>query len=167
MVGTDIETVARIERQAFPTNWTTQAWVNELSNPYALYLVADSGNNSQILGHVGCHVILDEAHITTLAVVESQRGKKIGERLLLSLIEAAQKQGATQITLEVRSSNLAAKALYAKYGFAFEGVRRGYYSDTNEDGEILWVRDLSLPSWRALFEKNKHALGLHLSKEFV
>lgn len=155
MVGTDIETVARIERQSFTTNWTTLAWVNELSNPFAIYLVAEL--DGTVVGHCGFHLVMDEAHITTLAVAESYRNQKVGERLLLGLLETALTRGATSATLEVRRSNAPAQHLYAKYDFRWEGVRKGYYD--GEDGDILWVRRMDDPTWKKRFTENQKNLA--------
>ena len=154
MVGTDIETVARIERQSFTSNWTTSAWVNELSNPFAIYLVAEL--EGQVVGHCGFHLVMDEAHITTLAVAETWRNQKLGERLLVGMLEVAQTRGATSATLEVRRSNDAAQHLYRKYGFAWEGTRKGYYD--GEDGDILWVRHMEDAAWKKRFTENRTKL---------
>lgn len=155
MVGTDIETVARIERQSFTSNWTTSAWINELSNPFAIYLVAEL--EGQVVGHCGFHLVMDEAHITTLAVAETWRNQKLGERLLVGMLEVAQTRGATSATLEVRRSNDAAQHLYRKYGFAWEGTRKGYYD--GEDGDILWIRRMDDPIWKKRFSENQKSLA--------
>ena len=155
MVGTDIETVARIERQSFTTNWTTSAWINELSNPFAIYLVAEL--DREVVGHCGFHLVMDEAHITTLAVADTWRNQKLGERLLVGLLEAAQSRGATSATLEVRRSNAPAQHLYQKYNFSWEGTRKGYYD--GEDGDILWVRAMDDPAWKKRFTENRAAVG--------
>lgn len=155
MVATDIETVARIERQSFTTNWTTLSWINELSNPFAIYLVVE--HNKQVLGHCGFHLVMDEAHITTLAVAEPFRNQKLGERLLVGLLETARSRGATCATLEVRRGNAPAQHLYAKYDFRWEGTRRGYYD--GEDGDILWVRRMDDPGWKKRFTENRERLS--------
>jgi ribosomal-protein-alanine N-acetyltransferase len=87
-------------------------------------------------------VILDEAHVTTIAVDPVYRGQHIGERLLLGLIEAGLARGARWMTLEVRRSNETAQALYKKYGFREIGVRKGYYSDNREDAIVMWSGNL-------------------------
>ena len=87
-------------------------------------------------------VILDEAHITTIAVEPAFRGQHIGERLLVGLIDAGVERGARWMTLEVRKSNLAAQALYRKYGFREIGTRKGYYSDNREDAIVMWTGNL-------------------------
>ena len=81
--------------------------------------------------------MVDEAHITTFAVLPEHRRRKIGERMLQRMFEVAEDMGAEWLTLEVRVSNLAAQRLYEKYGFRRTGVRRRYYSDNNEDALIM------------------------------
>jgi len=113
-----------------------------------------------VVGYGGLWVIMDEAHITTIAVESNLRGRKIGERLLAEMLAAALKQGATRATLEVRETNEVAKRLYEKYGFTWVAIRRGYYSDNNENADILWVNDMTTSEWRKRFAANRAALGL-------
>jgi ribosomal-protein-alanine N-acetyltransferase len=161
MRGTDIEQVSRVERRSFPTPWSTQAYVTEIANPSACYLVAALGERAEtVVGYGGTWVIMDEAHITTLGVDPTVRGRKIGERLLCELLVAARRLGATRATLEVRESNTAAKNLYAKYGFAWVAQRKGYYTDNNENADILWINDMTTSDWRRVFNQNRKALGL-------
>lgn len=158
MVATDIEAVARIERQSFASSWNASAYLTELSNPAALYLVAERAG--AVVGYGGLWLVMDEAHVTTLAVAQAQRGKKIGERLLCSLLLASQRRGATRATLEVRASNRAAHGLYAKYGFTWAAIRKNYYPDSGENADILWIHDMTRPEWRTLFDTHRAALGL-------
>lgn len=158
MLSSDIEAVSKIERQSFTTFWSTQAYVTELANPSALYLVATY--NDRVVGYGGLWVIMDEAHITTIAVEAGMRGQKIGERLLSEMLVAAQKRGATRATLEVRESNDVAKRLYEKYGFEWVAIRKAYYSDNNENADILWINDMTTPEWRGRFAAHRAALGL-------
>ena len=157
MIAADIEAVCKIERQSFTSYWTTQAYVTELSNPVALYLVAES--DESVIGYGGLQVIMDEAHITTVAVEAAHRGKKIGERLLAQLLADAMKRGATRATLEVRETNEAAKRLYEKYGFVWVAVRKAYYGDNKENADILWLYDMEAPAWQTRFEELRAALA--------
>lgn len=156
--GSDIETIARIERKSFTTPWNTQAYVTEIANPAAVYLVATW--NDTVIGYGGLWVIMDEAHITTIAVDPTYRGRKIGERILIEMLLASQKKGATRATLEVRETNDAAQKLYEKYGFEWVALRKGYYSDNNENAVIMWINDMQTPEWRKLFAAHRTALGL-------
>lgn len=157
MMGGDIEGIARIERLSFATCWNTQAYVTELSNPNAVYLVAVL--DGQVVGYGGLWVIMDEAHFTIIAVDPAYRNRKIGERLLVQMLLGAQRKGATRATLEVRETNDAAKRLYEKYGFAWVAIRKAYYSDNHENADIYWVNDMTTPEWRRLFADNRARLG--------
>ena len=85
--------------------------------------------------------VLPDAHVTTIAVDPAWHRNAIGTRLLVALSRAAIVKGATALTLEVRSSNAAAQALYRRFGFAPAGVRKGYYGDTGEDALVMWAHD--------------------------
>ena len=160
MRGSDIEQVSRVERRSFPTPWSTQAYVTEISNPSACYLVATLGDGSPVVGYGGTWVIMDEAHITTLGVDPDYRGHKIGERLLCDLLAAARRLGALRATLEVRETNVAAKRLYLKYGFKWVAQRKAYYTDNQENADIMWIDDMTTPAWRKTFADRRAALGL-------
>jgi ribosomal-protein-alanine N-acetyltransferase len=95
--------------------------------------------NGQVAGYCGFWLILDEAHITNIAVHPEFRGKGYGKRLLQYVMERARRLGALKMTLEVRVSNHVAQSLYEKMGFVRSGVRKGYYTDNKEDALIMWV----------------------------
>lgn len=158
MRGADIEHVSRIERQSFPTYWSTQAYVTELQNPCAVYLVAVV--DDRIVGYGGQWVIMDEAHITTIAVLPDLRGKRIGERILSEMLLVAIRRGATRATLEVREGNTAARRLYEKYGFVEVAVRKAYYPDNNENALIMWANNMNSPSWNRMYNAHRATLGL-------
>jgi ribosomal-protein-alanine N-acetyltransferase len=86
---------------------------------------------------------MDEAHITTLAVPPEFQGAKIGERLLMALVEEAILQNASHITLEVRESNRVAQRLYAKYGFQEAAIRKSYYTDNGENAIVMWAVEIN------------------------
>lgn len=134
-----VDAVAEIENAVYPTPWSKNAFINEvLDNGFAHYFVAL--NDKSVVGYAGIWVILDEAHITTLAVCQQEQCKGVGTLLLETLIEAAASMGAQRMTLEVRLSNTIAQELYKKYGFIQRGTRRNYYSD--EDALIMWLDQL-------------------------
>ena len=137
----DLSRVLEIEQESFRTPWPRDAYTHELNeNRLASYIVARF--EGQVVGYAGMWVILDEAHITTIAVDPHYRGQHIGERLLIGLIETALARGARWMTLEVRTSNQTAQALYKKYGFKEIGLRKGYYSDNREDAIVMWTGNL-------------------------
>ncbi len=153
----DIGRVLEIEQASFPTPWPRDAYTHELrENRLACYLVARVVR--RIVGYTGMWVILDEAHVTTLAVDPEYRGQRIGERLLVALLEEAMRRGARWVTLEVRKSNAPAQALYHKYGFKEIGVRRGYYSDNHEDAIVMWTGNVYEPSFQERFARNRTGL---------
>jgi ribosomal-protein-alanine N-acetyltransferase len=137
----DLDRVLEIEALSYPTPWSRRAFQSELTdNTYAYYFVARHAG--VIIGYVGMWVILDEAHITNIAVHPGFRRKAIGRRMLMAMFEEAKRRGATRMTLEVRVSNFSAQALYRDLGFVDRGIRKGYYSDTNEDAIIMWKDSL-------------------------
>ncbi|TBL78699.1 ribosomal protein S18-alanine N-acetyltransferase [Paenibacillus thalictri] len=134
----DIPAICDIEQEAFTTPWTAGAFQNELtSNHFAHYLVMEHGE--EIAGYGGMWLIMDEAHVTNVAIKHIFRGKKLGERLMREMQRTAVFLGAIRMTLEVRASNIIAQNLYKKLGFQSVGVRRGYYTDNREDAIIMWA----------------------------
>lgn len=118
----------------------------------------------RVVGYAGMWLVIDEAHITTIAVREGERGKGYGELLLESLVEAAAEMGADRVTLEVRVSNDVAQSLYTKYGFKREGVRPRYYSDNNEDAYIMTVSGIRDEGYRSWFDQQIAALRERLER---
>jgi ribosomal-protein-alanine N-acetyltransferase len=122
-------------------------------------------SSGRIAGYAGMWLMIDEAHITTIAVRPEWRGKKLGELLLATLMEAAQDIGAHRLTLEVRMSNDVAQNLYRKYGFETEGVRPRYYSDNNEDAYIMTTPDIRDEAYRRQFEQHVADLQRRLGED--
>ena len=153
----DIEHVSRLERRCYTLPWSSSAYVTEVGNPSAYYTVATERDNT-ILGYAGMWVIMDELHITTIAVDPVQRGRKIGERLLMDLTEEGIARGADRATLEVRERNTVAHNLYLKYGFEDVAVRKNYYSDNGENALIMWANDLTSHAYQAMLHDYKARL---------
>ncbi len=136
----DLEKVVEIEESSFTQPWSLQSFQSELANKQlAVYLVARV--DGCVAGYGGVWVVLDEAHITTLAVNRNNRCQGIATMLLRGLIEKSYQRGARRISLEVRPSNERARSLYEKFGFVVKGVRKHYYF--NEDGLVMFKEDLS------------------------
>ncbi|MBU6423658.1 MAG: ribosomal protein S18-alanine N-acetyltransferase [Chloroflexota bacterium] len=153
----DIDAVQAVERASFPVPWPTNAFRHELTqNRNARYIVARAGD--AVVGYGGLWLMVDEAHITTFAVLPEHRRQRIGERMLQRLFDIAQEMGAEWLTLEVRVSNLPAQRLYEKYGFRRAGVRRRYYSDNNEDALIMWTDRIKDHAVRERLAQLKRAL---------
>ena len=113
---------------------------SELDNKFAKYVVLKNGNS--VVGYGGMWVIIDEAHITNVAVHPDARGLGAGDIIVDALFRICRKHKVTGITLEVRSSNFVAINLYEKHGFVKESIRPHYYEDNKEDAVIMWNRDL-------------------------
>jgi [ribosomal protein S18]-alanine N-acetyltransferase len=112
----------------------------------AHYFVGRIGD--RIVAYGGIWVILEDSHVTTIAVDPAFRGKRLGEVMLLHLIDEAIERGAAWLTLEVRESNVVAQQLYRKYGFTTVTMRRGYYSDDNESAMVMWAGNLKSELYR-------------------
>lgn len=149
MTQGDIPQVAALERDAFVGEGVTTPFARELANKVATYIVACS--DKHVVGYAGLWFVVDEAHLTSIAVREEKRRQGIGERLLKASLELALERQATMMTLEVRASNRAAQALYQKFGFRKVGVRRSYYSDNHEDAYLMSVEGISDPGYRDKF----------------
>ena len=136
MTVADAPDAARIEAETFAHPWPIADFQSEMTvNPVARYLVAEC--DGQILGFAGAHVILDEGHITNVAVRSAERGKGIGRMLMRELMQYAANLGVRYMTLEVRVSNQAAIALYRSLGFIQVSVRKKYYEDNGEDAWLM------------------------------
>jgi len=145
MLQADIRAVMRIEALSFSTSWPPSAFASELSdNKLAHYFVGRMGDpkTGEIVAYGGIWVILEDSHITTIAVHPDWRGKKYGEAMLVHLLHQAIDRGASWITLEARESNTIAQALYKKYGFTVVSTRRAYYSDNGENAVVMWAGHL-------------------------
>lgn len=141
MTCAHLDEVLAIERVSFPTPWTKAAFNHEImNNEFACYIVALDGN--KVIGYCGMWVIVDEAHITTLAVHPDYRRQGIAREMLKEMCNEALYRGCRRMTLEVRLSNHGAIKLYEKVGFVSCGLRPGYYTDTKEDAIIMWKDDL-------------------------
>ncbi|MDO8587814.1 MAG: ribosomal protein S18-alanine N-acetyltransferase [Armatimonadota bacterium] len=156
MKPADVPRIMEIEVQCFPTPWHESAYLTELSNRSAYYVVASLGD--RIVGYAGLWIIMDEAHITTIGVDPTCRGKKVGEQLLVAMLDEAISRGARRITLEVRETNEVAQNLYRKYGFTPAAIRRGYYTDNSENAIVMWINNMHDPDYRAKFRNLKEQL---------
>jgi [ribosomal protein S18]-alanine N-acetyltransferase len=117
-----------------------------------------SNGDRSVVGYAGLWLMSDEAHVTTIAVHPEHRGKRVGELLLLHLIDRGLVIGARWVTLEVRVTNTVAQSLYRKYTFKEMGVRRRYYSDNGEDALIMWTDALDSDRFREVLQQNREML---------
>jgi [ribosomal protein S18]-alanine N-acetyltransferase len=192
----DIAEVSRVERQCFTNPWPQSAYRREIRNASNNYYVVlwhrpdreDTRSRrpdnrgplgllpfvrrqematDTIVGFAGMWVLYDEAHVTTIGVSPQYRGLGLGELLLVDLFDKAIKRNAESVTLEVRVSNESAQALYHKYGFTRQGVRKRYYSDNGEDAYIMWSPSLRSAEYRERFETLRQELHERLSGQIL
>lgn len=141
----DIARVIEVENRSFSDPWSESAYITEISNASAYYTVICV--DDIIVGFAGMWIIMDEAHITTLAVDPDYRRMRLGERLLIDLLEESVRRGAKRATLEVRQSNIPAQKLYEKYDFKPVAIRRGYYTNNDENAIIMWANEIAKESY--------------------
>jgi len=160
MTLADIPDVHRIEAASFPNPWPDYAFRQELeSNRLARYLVVRAGGEA--VAYAGVWLMVDEAHVTTFAVLPAWRRRGVGARLLLAMMQMAVDIGARVATLEVRLSNVPARELYRRFGFRPVGLRPRYYSDNGEDALIMTSAQLDSEEMR----KRLAALAEHYREE--
>ena len=173
--------VVALDQLCFGGLWTEAGYQREIDSPNSQLLVVKttpttakgqalidggepryinaSGDSTDVILGVGCvWFILEEAHITLLAIDPDHRRQGLGTLLLLTLLEAAIKYGSSWATLEVRVSNQSAQAIYERIGFAHVGRRKGYYQDTGEDALILWHRGLQEPAFHQKLSQLKASI---------
>lgn len=141
----DVERVHLIDQLSFSLPWSERSFRFELTeNHNASVWVAevDEAGSPQVVGVIVVWIILDEAHIATLATHPDYRQRGIGRLLLAQGLRAAEARGARLAYLEVRRSNLAAQALYESFGFEVVGERRRYYKDNQEDALLMTLADV-------------------------
>ncbi|KYH32426.1 protease synthase and sporulation negative regulatory protein PAI 1 [Clostridium tepidiprofundi DSM 19306] len=130
-----INDVYEINRLSLKSAWSLDSIEKELHNLFAKYVLIKHKN--KIIGFAGIWIIVDEGHITNIAVHPEFRGIGLGNILMDELIKLCLRNNINAITLEVRKSNIVAQNLYKKFGFVEEGIRKKYYQD-NEDAIIMW-----------------------------
>ncbi len=134
----DVDPIHNIEQQTFSDAWSRQSFVNEINNnEMAHYYVAQI--EQDLVAYIGYWKILDQAHITNVAVLKDYRGKGIAKQLLKRIFEDIEAEKIASFTLECRVSNTPAISLYESFGFKSWGIRPKYYIDNNEDAVIMWL----------------------------
>lgn len=157
----DIDEIMVIEHLSFPTAWPSNAFQTEIDqNQLGHYVVARLISEEgvvlpPVVGYAGVWIVIDEVHVTTIAVHPEQRGKRIGEQLLYYLLSYGINKNAKWATLEVRESNKDAQTLYKKYGFSIVGVRKNYYAEEGENAVIMWAGNLQ----GEIFKERLHQLA--------
>ncbi|MEB3287847.1 MAG: ribosomal protein S18-alanine N-acetyltransferase [Vampirovibrionales bacterium] len=167
----DVDDVMEIESVSFGRHhWVADSFLAEMNNAIGRYFsllmplspindeTSDASKPEKLIGYGGFWHVIDEAHITTVAVAPEYRGNALGEVMFLQMIEHCYKLSIHWATLEVRSGNHAAQNLYYKYGLQCVGVRPKYYQDNQEDALIMTSGDLTDREQQALYNQNKAAL---------
>ncbi|MGM8216730.1 ribosomal protein S18-alanine N-acetyltransferase [Bacillaceae bacterium W0354] len=135
----DLPEVMVVEYQSFSSPWTKRDFIFDLlKNQFSHYIVLEK--DGQVVGYCGVWVVLEAAQITNIAILPEQRGHKYGEQLFRRMLQVAEKKGATELSLEVRESNIVAQNMYKKFGMKVVGKRERYYKDDGEDALVMWVR---------------------------
>lgn len=166
----DAPAAAAIERASFSEGWPLTAFERELSlNPAARYVAlegaAPPGSHAlerEVVGFAGLWLMLDEAHVVSVAVAEQHRGRGLGRLLVHGLVDVAYQHKMSVATLECRESNVAARSLYREYGFHEVGVRKRYYADTHEDAIIMTTEELDSPAYRERYARLAASLAARL-----
>lgn len=136
-----LRAVNAIEQRIFPRPWSQQLYASEIAQPESRrYFVALV--DGDVVGYIGCMLVVGEGHITTVGVAPEWHRRSIGTRLLLHLIDDVRRRGATALTLEVRAGNAGAQELYRQFGFAPAGIRKNYYAEVGEDAIVMWAHDV-------------------------
>ncbi len=132
----DLRAVMEIDASSLPKPWSAGIWRSELESPFGLYLVLEKGD--EVVGQIGVRSVLDELHITTVAVHPEHRGRGHARAMIRAALSAY--PDARLVHLEVRPTNATARTLYTSLGFRETGRRPRYYGD--EDA-LLMTLDLS------------------------
>lgn len=133
----DVETIETLEQLCFSQPWSYESIYQDIvENDRAVYIVAET--EGQVIGYAGLWIIVDEGHITNVAVSPDYRRNSVGNTIITALLQVTEDMGVKRHTLEVRKSNQAAINLYEKQGFTEAGERKGYYEDNGEDALIMW-----------------------------
>ncbi|HYI46401.1 MAG TPA: ribosomal protein S18-alanine N-acetyltransferase [Actinomycetota bacterium] len=149
--------VLAIEARVYPRPWSMSLFLSELAQKSTrTYLVAR--HSGDVIGYAGMMFTGKEAHVTNIAVDPDFHGRKVGSRLLLTIVTEALARGADNLSLEVRVSNGAAQSMYRKFGFDISGVRKGYYIETNEDALVMVVENSLSTDYRMRLQEIRSEL---------
>ena len=160
----DMADVMAVERAAYSPGWPATAFERELTqNAMARYVVLRHGAGGPVAGFGGIWLMVDEAHVVPVAVLPEARRQGYGRALVHALLNVAIDHEMALATLEVRTSNEAARALYRAYGFYEVGVRKRYYSDNHEDAVIMTTEDIQGEAYRRRLDELGAALQARYS----
>lgn len=165
MTSSDVDEVVQIERKIFPTPWTTNMFISELNKKNnAYYLVA---REDRLIGYGGINHLLDEAHITNLAISPEYQGRSIGKLLLILLIKKVIELNLDLVWLEVRTTNQKARRLYEKFNFFLVGKRKNYYQEQKEDALIYCLNSKDFQNLNSFLENEEELIRSKLKWELL
>jgi [ribosomal protein S18]-alanine N-acetyltransferase len=153
MAPEHIPIVAELEKICFGSHWTPTHFARELENPRCHYLVILK--NDKPIGYIGFWQILEEAHITTIAIQPEFRKHYLAQHLLAQMLEDCLEKGVQWVTLEVSAANFPAQKLYEKFGFTVKGRRKNYYQAEKQDALIMWTENIGEENYLSLLQKLK------------
>ncbi|MBA3283378.1 MAG: ribosomal protein S18-alanine N-acetyltransferase [Acidimicrobiia bacterium] len=148
--------VLAIEAQVHPRPWSSRLFDDELARSNRVYLVARVGPT--VVGYAGLLMIVDDGHVTTVAVDPVWQRRGVATRLLVELVRQGHLLGANQLTLEVRMSNTGAQEMYRRFGFSPAGARKAYYNDNAEDALVMWAHEITTPEYAVRLDDIEAAL---------
>ena len=157
MALADLDQVEAIDRASFPTPWPKHAFLYELKHQrnsvsWVAEWVPKDGRPALIVATIVVWLVVDEAHIGTLAVRPGFRTQGIAQYLLAEALLKCSQRGAIMAHLEVRETNTAAQQLYFKFGFKPVGIRQGYYKDTHENAILMTLEPIDVAKLAELAE---------------
>ncbi len=159
MTLASLDEVMQIEALAYGKHhWSRESFVAEIDNQISTYNCAYI-NGKIMAGYMGLWKIIDEAHVTNLAVHPDFRRKGVAKALLLNALKECYNDKIKYLTLEVRVSNTGAIKLYEDFGFKSLGVRKKYYQNNNEDALIMWSENIFSEKYKERYNKLKEKIG--------
>jgi ribosomal-protein-alanine N-acetyltransferase len=152
----DVLRVVEIDQSSFSLPWSERSFrfeisENPASRPWVAEIMGDDGQ-PRIVGMMVIWLVLDEAHVSTIAVDSTCRRQGVARRLLAEGLLSAWQDGARQALLEVRRGNMAARLMYEQFGFLVVGVRPRYYQDNGEDAMLMNLQPIVPQVLQALVE---------------
>ncbi|WP_024545756.1 ribosomal protein S18-alanine N-acetyltransferase [Picosynechococcus sp. NKBG15041c] len=163
-----IPQVLALDQLCFGGLWSKDGYLREMESPNSTLLILPAPHDQNKLIGLGClWSIVEEAHITIMAVHPDLQRRGLGQLILLGLLRDAWRRGLERATLEVRASNHGAIALYEKFGFQVAGRRKGYYQATGEDALIMWRKGLDHPEFASQLQTWETAVGDRLQSHFL
>jgi [ribosomal protein S18]-alanine N-acetyltransferase len=153
-----LDQVVELDRTCFGQLWTAAQYQREFDVPNSDILILLDTDRSQVLAYGCVWAIVDEAHMTIIAVHPDYQKQQLGSLMLWGLMQAAIQRDLARATLEVKVTNIAAIGLYEKFGFEVAGRRKKYYADTGEDALILWKGRIQEQAYRSQLAQIRQTL---------